>query len=671
MFSLAAVVLSAWPLHYSAKGTVIVGETDGSSRLAEPIDTESQAALIRSPRLIRTALARPGVTDAVRQDCERDTGWPARLASIMAMTCGGSADEVFAYAIRQVRVGMVGASRVVEVKYTATTPEAAHSMANFLIEAFLDEPRPNFQADREHAVARLRQEVAVMETAVREDEGKLAAARRAATAAAAPVPPAPAPPASAQDKLLPATGAAEQVMAENALIMKAYQRGIVGLPDVRASLDARPTESVQADFDALQTRIATEAPEPLLLRNLRAQREELRLRLFRDNFPGFRAANRAYLAAAAQKLPATVQMVTDLRPDAPAALAPDPSPIERTLDLKRQLYVDAYRRAIALEVEALPASPVNRLVNLAERPAVPDERLGPAWIASAILALGLGTIAAIARDVSDKSVRSAAAIEGARDVKVLGQIPRVTPAGNLKARLSSTAPVLPLSDTLAAGQSSPLVQDALRGLHARLVLAGITGERRRTFLITSAAPGEGKSFTTLALAQLIATSGRRVLVVECDMRKPTFAAALNLSSGPGLVDVLRGYVPAREAVARTAILTLDAIPAGVPCADTTELLMSARMADLMAWAKEYDFVLLDTPPSDVLMDARVLAKLVDGVVICTRWGRSKLGDFGATVDDVKASGGFVYGVVVTMVETGQHALFDSRPVPTRAYMAET
>lgn len=500
----------------------------------------------------------------------------------------------------------------------------------------------------------------MIETAVREDEGKLAAARRAAAA-----------PAPVQDKLPSTMDAAQQAMAENALIMKSYQRGIVGLPDVRAGLDARPTESVQADYNALQTRIATEAPEPELLRSLRAQREELRLRLVRDNFPGFRAANRAYLAAAAQRQPATLQLVADIRPDAPEALAPDPGPIERTLDLKRQLYVDAYRRASALEAEALPASPVNRLVNLAERPAVPNERLGPAWIASAILALGLGTIAAIARDVSDKTIRSAAAIEGTRDVTVIAQIPRVTPAGNLRARLSSTAPALPLSDTLAAGQRSPLVQDALRGLHARLVLAGMAGERRRTFLITSAAPGEGKSFTTLALAQLIATSGRRVLVVECDMRRPTFAAALNLSSGPGLVDVLRGYVPAREAVARTAILTLDAIPAGVPCTDTTELLMGARMADLMAWAKEYDFVLLDTPPSDVLMDARVLAKLVDGVVICTRWGRSKLGDLGATVDGVKASGGYVYGVAVTMVETRQHALFDSRPVPTRAYMAET
>lgn len=334
--------------------------------------------------------------------------------------------------------------------------------------------------------------------------------------------------------------------------------------------------------------------------------------------------------------------------------------------VKRQLYVDAYRRASALESEPLPSVAVNKLVNLAERPTQPRERLAPAWPASVFGSLALGTVPAVWRDKRDKTVRSAAAIESARPVSVLAQIPRVAVAG----REGSTDNQAPLADVLAAARETILVQDALRGLLARLVMAVPAGAARRTLLITSSAPSEGKSFTTLALAQLIATGGKRVLVVECDLRRPTFAAALNLSTRPGLGDVLRGFVPPREAVARTAIHTLDAIPAGVPCIDSTELLMGGRVADLLAWAIEYDFVLLDTPPSDVLMDARVLAKLVDGVVICTRWGRSRMDDLGVTIDGVKAAGGMVYGVAVTMVESQKHGLFDSRPVPTRAYIAD-
>ena len=322
----------------------------------------------------------------------------------------------------------------------------------------------------------------------------------------------------------------------------------------------------------------------------------------------------------------------------------------------------------------MPAVPVNKLVNLAERPALPNEHLAPAWRDNALLVLMCGSIAALWRDTSDCTIRSAATIEDGRKLEVLAQIPRVVPAGSLTARLATTA-MLPLIDTLAAAQASPLVQDALRSLHARLILSGPapTGngsERRRTFLITSAAQGEGKSFTTLALAQLIASSGRRVLAVECDLRRPTFTVALNLATGPGLGDVLRGFTPPQEAVARTSIMTLDAIPAGPPCTDSTELLMGPRMAELLAWAADYDVVLLDTPPADVLMDARVLAKLVDGVLVVTRWGRSKLLDLGATVDGMQASGGLICGVAVTMVEMRQRSLFDARPMPTRAYMAE-
>ncbi len=647
-FAIAATLLTLLPVHYVARGAVIVGEVEGLARAAEPVDIESQAALIRSPKLVRTILERPGVLQAVQQDCSRATPSVLRLAGL-SPSCVGGIDGAVDHVVRQYRISPVGASRVVDIDYRAATPETAQGMANELVRTFLAQPKPTVAADREQAVARLRQEVATLESAVREDEGKLAAAHRAISARAT--------------ERQPARTGDTTAMADAALRMKGFQRGIGGPPDVRAGLDARPIESVKAEFDTVNSRIGAEPAGSPLIRSLRAQREELRLRIERDGIPGFRLANRAYLAAAEQAGP--LQMVADIRQDAPAVPEVEPATVEHTLDLKRQLYVDAYRRASALEAEPLPSIPVNRLVNLAERPTEPQEHRLPAWIASVLGSLALGTIAAVMRDRSDTTVRSAAAIEGARPVAVLAQVPRVEmPASSRKGGEA------PLHDVLAAARENLLVQDALRGLLARLVIAGPAAGQRRTLLITSAAPSEGKSFTTLALAQLIASSGRRVLVVECDLRRPTFSAALNLGTGPGLGDVLRGFVPPREAVARTAIHTLDAIPAGVPCIDSTELLMGGRVADLLAWATEYEYILLDTPPSDVLMDARVLAKLVDGVLVCTRWGRSKLTDLGATVDGVQSVGGTVYGVAVTMVESKQHGLFDSRPVPARAYIAD-
>ena len=654
----AVAVLMSIPVHYVARGAVIVSEIDGQARPADAVDIESQVALIRSPRLVRAVLGRAGVLDAVRQDCIRGTPLLLRVTGL-GTGCGGDIDDAVDRVTDRYVVTPVGASRVINVGYNAATPEMAQGMANFLIRTFLDEPKPTVAADREQAVTRLRQDMATLELAVKDDEGRLAAAHRAIAARNA----------TPDRQIAAGTMAEQRAMAEAALKVKPVQRGIGGLPDVRVGLDTRPVESIHGDLEAIDDRILAEPAGSPLLRSLRAQREQLRLQIGRSDIPGYRTASRAYLASAE---PATtrLQMVEDVRQEAPAEPVLEPATIERMLDLKRQLYVDAYRRASALAAEPLPVVPVNKLVNLAEEPTQPRGRMVPYWFASLVGSLCLGTIAALVRDRSDKTVRSAAAVEGARDVTVLTQIPLVSLSGAKGGRKGGADPQLRLHDMLAAARETILVQDALRALLARLVMAGPTGARRRVFMIMSAAPREGKSFTTLALAQLIASSNRKVLAVECDLRRPTFAAALNLTTGPGLGDVLRGFVPPREAVARTAFHTLDVIPAGVPCIDSTELLMGSRIADLLAWATEYDFVLLDTPPSDMLMDARVLAKLVDGIVICTRWGRSKLGDLGATVDGVRASGGTVCGVAVTMVEPRQHGLFDSRPVPTCAYIAD-
>ena len=352
--AIAAAILISVPVHYVARGAVIVGEVDGPARAAEPVDIQSQAALIRSPRLVRAILGRPGVLDAIRQDCLRSTPFLLRVGGFGA-GCNGGIDGTVDRVARNYMISPVGASRVVDVSYQGATPETAQGMANFLIDGFLAEPKPTVAADRRQAVARLRQDVATLETAVKDDETKLAAAHRAIAARNT----------QPDRAVVVRTAGAQQAMNAAALRMKAFQRGIGGPPDVRAALDARSTSSVRADVEAVDAKIAAETGGSPMARSLRAQLEELRLRVGRDAIPGFRDANRAYLAAAEQPS-AALQMVADVRQDEPADLVPEPASIERTLDLKRQLYVDAYRRASALEAEPLPAVPVNKLVNLAE-----------------------------------------------------------------------------------------------------------------------------------------------------------------------------------------------------------------------------------------------------------------------------------------------------------------
>jgi polysaccharide biosynthesis transport protein len=190
------------------------------------------------------------------------------------------------------------------------------------------------------------------------------------------------------------------------------------------------------------------------------------------------------------------------------------------------------------------------------------------------------------------------------------------------------------------------------------VLAG--AGKSRIILVTSGKPREGKSFTAFALAGIGAAIGRRVLVVECDLRRPNFEASLGLGRGPGLGGVLRGEIDPAEAV--VAAGRFDVIPAGTPTADSTELLMSDRMAEFLQWSRRYDLVLLDTPPTSLLMDAPMLARHVDGVLCCARYGRSQLSDTVETVANLRRAGGTVLGIAMTMVRPGTQSTYDVMPL---------
>jgi succinoglycan biosynthesis transport protein ExoP len=207
------------------------------------------------------------------------------------------------------------------------------------------------------------------------------------------------------------------------------------------------------------------------------------------------------------------------------------------------------------------------------------------------------------------------------------------------------------------------LQAALKRLSTALALAG---GKPRTILVTSFGPGEGKSFTTLALAQYAASTGRRVLVVDCDLRQPTFEAALGLRPPFGLSDALRGTVSPREATMTTELATLDQLSAGSPAIDASELLARPQLPELLLWAQKYDLVLLDGPSSPV--DAAILAKHVDGVLCCARWGHSSPPDAAQALTRIRDAGGHVLGIAVTMARPQGPVLAHTSHGPVTGYL---
>lgn len=138
----------------------------------------------------------------------------------------------------------------------------------------------------------------------------------------------------------------------------------------------------------------------------------------------------------------------------------------------------------------------------------------------------------------------------------------------------------------------------------------------QTMVITSASSGEGKSTTSSNLAVVYAQQGKKVLLVDCDMRRPTAHFTFRLSNGIGLSTVLAKKTTVEKATHSTQVENLDLIAAGPIPPNPSELLSSKMMDRVLEELRaNYDVIILDAPPMMQVADTRLLARKVDGVVL--------------------------------------------------------
>jgi capsular exopolysaccharide synthesis family protein len=141
--------------------------------------------------------------------------------------------------------------------------------------------------------------------------------------------------------------------------------------------------------------------------------------------------------------------------------------------------------------------------------------------------------------------------------------------------------------------------------------------------LTSAGAGEGKTLTALNLTQVFGRSGVKTLLVDCDLRRPMVHKALGMKSEPGLTNILINKVEPEEAVRRLENHQAFVLPCGTLPPNPSEILDSQKMRDLLErLKKEYDLIILDSPPLIAITDSLVLSKEVDGVCLVIKSGRT-------------------------------------------------
>lgn len=224
----------------------------------------------------------------------------------------------------------------------------------------------------------------------------------------------------------------------------------------------------------------------------------------------------------------------------------------------------------------------------------------------------------IVSELTDKSVHSASELEEIYGTQIISHIPDMSrdleSRSILKRAARSKTNVSP--SIMAFHDSSSRVSEAFRGIRTRIMLK--LGGKHRLLAVTSPNQGDGKSTITANLAVSLASVGKSVLLVDCDLRRPSVHQLFGVEKTPGLVEVINEAVDFHDVCQQGPSQNLSILPSGEVPANPGELLASDRFSGLLQALKEkYDYIILDCPPVLPVSDPTIIAQLVDSVLLVT------------------------------------------------------
>ena len=263
--------------------------------------------------------------------------------------------------------------------------------------------------------------------------------------------------------------------------------------------------------------------------------------------------------------------------------------------------------------------------------------------------LAAGVALALGLNYLDPSLRTVDQVEQRTGLGVVAAVPRIKVPPTRGGGGTELPTVCDRRGTIA---------EAFRTM--RTTLAHIAGrDKNRVFLITSAIPGEGKTFTSTNFAATLAQQDLRTLLIDADLRKPSVSKLLfNENLKPGLSEVLLGQCSASDAIVPTSIDNLSFMPAGGIAPNPSELLAQGKLADIIKSLKEnYDRIVIDSSPVLAVRDPLLLAPLVDACCLIVRAGHSPSKATTTAVRLLSEAGVPAKGVVLNAVREGSGAYY--------------
>jgi succinoglycan biosynthesis transport protein ExoP len=310
---------------------------------------------------------------------------------------------------------------------------------------------------------------------------------------------------------------------------------------------------------------------------------------------------------------------------------------QREAEANHNLYDRLLSRSKETSIESGLQQPDAHVISHADvplRPSFPNKPLvialsfiGAALIAS-LLVIGLESI--------DQGFRDLAHVEQTLGVSALGFVPRLKAGEHPETQV--------LSKPFSA------YAEAIRGVYTSLILSDVD-RPPKIVLITSSLPGEGKSATSVALARLVARSGKKVLVIDSDLRKPRIHEEFGVPIKPGLIDYLAGKAPISEVLLKDTQSEAFVLPPGTHAPNPTDVFSSDNMQKLLrTLSSSFDLIILDSAPLLAVSDTRNLCRLADKVLFVLRWQHTRKAAAIPAIRQILNAGGNMAGVLLTQTD---------------------
>ncbi len=323
------------------------------------------------------------------------------------------------------------------------------------------------------------------------------------------------------------------------------------------------------------------------------------------------------------------------------------SRLEREAQASRTLYDSFLTRMNETSEQAALQSPDARFLTRASVPDTPSNRSRLLIVLAGLVGgIGVGSAIVLLLDRLNNTMRSSSDVETRTGLAVLAGIPHLGRRKNPRQLLA-----------MLLGKPDGPLAESTRNLRTSILFSNLD-QAPKVIMFASSLPNEGKTTTAMLTAITSQQMERTAIIVDCDLRRRTMGGLFPISpEQPGLFAALQGTASIEEAVyvePESGLHVLAPECAGTGRGNPADVLASRRFHRLIAQLKaRYDLVILDTPPTLAVTDARIVAQIADTVVYLVRWNKTPSGAVVEGIRELRSVGATIAGVALTLVDERQ------------------